>query len=269
MKRKIIIILLVITAILFAGCTGQDEPVAPAQVQQTITSVSTSYGTAAMTPVPHPVTTVQVTTTEPPIRIFNGEYHWVEYRINNTVTMPPNPRYQWESIAKNERSSELYNGIPAIHEKITVTGDSYNWTPDGKLITIKNGFHSTQNLYFEKSTKRFLGGTYVATGAGVDKPEEILPGDETYCENCYRSWLEINPFEEMNVSLSAEGLESVTVPAGTYPDARKYTGNLLEGTPITFWVSEGIPVPVQYRLQNVPGLDGEDTVQMFELRGWG
>jgi hypothetical protein len=268
MNWGIITILLVITAVLFAGCTGQDEPVVPEQVQRTVTPDSRSTGTPAATAIPQSVTTIQVTETESPVKIFNGEYHWVEYRINNTATYVPGTRTQWEYVAKNERSSELYDGIPAIHEKITVTGDRYDWK-DGKRITLKNAFHMTENLYFERSTKRFLGGTIDISDAGVDKPEEILHGDEICCEKCSRSWLEINPFEEMNISLSAQGLESVTVPAGTYPAARKFTGNLLEGTPITFWVSEGIPVPVQYRIQNLPGMDGKDRIQMFELRGWG
>lgn len=266
MKLENVAILLVITVVLFAGCTGQDDPGVPEHVQQTITPVSTTHGTPAMTQVPHPVTMVQVTTTESPVKVFNGEYHWVEYRINNTATYVPGTRTQWEYVAKNERSSELYDGIPAIHEKITVIGDIYDWK-DGERITLKNAFHLTENLYFEKSTKRFLGGTVASSRAGVAQPEEILPGDETYCENCRPSWLGINPFEEMNISLSAEGGESVTVPTGTYPDARKYTGNLPDGTPISFWVVPGIPVPVQY--QSNLGLDGEDPMQSFELRDWG
>ena len=56
MKKEIITILLVITAVLFAGCIGSDKPVVPEQVQQTITPVSTSSMTAAMTP--YPVTTI-------------------------------------------------------------------------------------------------------------------------------------------------------------------------------------------------------------------
>jgi hypothetical protein len=112
MMMKTITILLVITAVLSAGCTGSDEPVVPEQVQPTIIRDSMSYRTVAMTPVPHPVTTVQVTVTEPPVRIFNGEYHWAEYRINNTVTLTH--RIQTEYVAKNERSSELYNGIQAL-----------------------------------------------------------------------------------------------------------------------------------------------------------
>jgi hypothetical protein len=269
MKVEIVTILLVIAAVLLAGCTGQDEPVVPAQAQKTITPGSTSQGTVAVTTVPQPVTTVRVTATELPVRIFNGEYHWVEYRMNHSTSYNPGRRVYVVYVAKNERSSELNNGIPAIHEKITVTGDTFNWTGNFEKIITKNGFHSTQHLYFEKSTKRFLGGTFVASGIGEDKPEEILLGDETYCGDCFRSWLVITPFDEMNISLSAQGVESVTVPAGTYPDARKYIGNLLEGTPITFWVSEGIPVPVQYQIQNSPGADGDDPLESYELMGWG
>jgi hypothetical protein len=133
---------------------------------------------------------------------------------------------------------------------------------------MKNGFHDTDNLYFERSTKRFLGGTRAVSKAGVDEPVEILPGDETYCENCYRNWLMITPFEEVNTSLSAEGVESVTVPSGTYPDARKYSGSFSSGIPITFWIVPGVPVPVQYRVPD-PGIEGKDPIAMYELRGWG
>src|SRR5665647_3596650 len=56
MKKEIITIVLVITAVLFAGCIGSDKPVVPEQVQQTITPVSTSSMTAVMTP--YPVTTI-------------------------------------------------------------------------------------------------------------------------------------------------------------------------------------------------------------------
>jgi len=265
MKREIVTILLIITAVLSAGCAGSHEPAA-ATVQQTITTgipgtAGTATGvtqiaenhtrgtlknTATMTTKPQEVTTTRV-------KIFNGEYHWVEYRTNITVSHNPGSRSQTEYIAKNERSSELYNGIPAIHEKTTVTGSK---------------FHDTDNLYFEKSTKRFLGGTRAVSKSGVDEPLEILPGDEKYCENCYRNWLMITPFEEVNTSLSAEGVESITVPSGTYPDAQKYSGNFSSGIPITFWVVPGVPVPVQYRIPD-PGIEGTDPIAMYELRGWG
>ena len=78
----------------------------------------------------------------------------------------------------------------------------------------------------------------------------------------------ITPFGEMNIILTYEGTEPVTVPAGTYPDARKYTGKFRNGTLITFWVVPGIPVPVLYQFPN-KNLDGVDPFQSYELKGWG
>ena len=81
-------------------------------------------------------------------------------------------------------------------------------------------------------------------------------------------YLGIDPFGEMNVSLNFLGMESVKVPAGTYPGARKYSGRFLDGTPITFWVVPDVPVPVQYQFPN-KYLDGVDPFQSYELKGWG
>ena len=78
----------------------------------------------------------------------------------------------------------------------------------------------------------------------------------------------IAPFGEMNINLTYQGTEPVRVPAGTYPAARKYTGNFRDGTPIAFWVAPGIPVPVQYQFPN-KYLDGVDPYQSYELKGWG
>lgn len=258
MKREIITILFVITAVLLAGCTDQDEPGVPEQVKQTFTQVITTHGTPAMTPVPHPATTDQVTTTMSPIKIFNGEYHWAEYRINDSSTFPPNPRKGWEYDAKIERSYEVHDGVPAVHEKILVTDDEFT-------------FRLTTDSYFERATKRFQGGTIEIRDKDRNPPltsPEIIPADMTYREGYHRSWLIISPFENFNTSLSFEGVESITVPAGTFPNARKYSGKLFDDdAPITFWISEGIPVPVQYQPLN-PEIEGVDPVQIFELKGW-
>ena len=72
---------------------------------------------------------------------------------------------------------------------------------------------------------------------------------------------------EMNTTLTDRGVETVTVPAGTYAGARKYTGSFRDGTPITFWVVPGIPVPVQYQFPN-RYLDGVDPFQSYELMKW-
>lgn len=269
MPVKSIVILLVIIAVFLAGCTHPDEPVVPTPVPMTVTPISTSDSIVVLTAVPHTAVTTQVTQASIPVRIFSGEYDWAEYRINNTITLPPNPRYQWEYAARIERSPEDYNGIPAIHETITISGDDSKWR-DGKLVTVKGAFHARETRYYERSTKRFLGGTSSRSGAGCDPYDETLPGDDTYREDRNWGWLLIAPFEDTNSYLYDEGSESVTVPAGTYRNARNYSGNFhnLSGFPITFWISEGVPVPVQYRIRN-PELGGEDPIQTFELKAWG
>jgi hypothetical protein len=265
----IITILLVITAVLFAGCTSQDEPVVPEQVQQTITPVSTSYGTTAITMVHQPVTTVQTTATESTAKVFNGEYHWAEYRENNTITLPPNPRYQWEYVMKVERSPESYKGSPAVHYKITQVSDYAEWI-DHELVTTKDGWIFVDDSYYDASTNKFLMEITAETIKGISQPapDSSAYYSQHYREDCPAGWLGITPFGEMNISLTDEGTESVTVPAGTYPDARKYSGNFKDGTPITFWVVPGIPVPVQYQFPN-KDLGGVDPFQSYELKGWG
>lgn len=252
----VLVLLIALTAV--TGCTESVQPVQPVTTPLVTETPAphTSQITAIVSVTSQPVTTVQVTVTESPIKIFNGEYHWAEYRINETATFPPNPRKWWEYDAKIERSYEVHDGVPAIHEKTTVTCDA---------------FHENENYYFERSTKRFLGGTIDLRlkGEGVDRPTEIVPADKTYHGGNIRSWLIILPFENFNISLTFNGVESVTVPAGTFPNARKYSGKFFEDdAPITFWVSEGVPVPVQYRFLN-PDREGIDPVQMFELRDWG
>ncbi|MFY9801276.1 MAG: hypothetical protein WAK10_08515, partial [Methanoregula sp.] len=123
--------------------------------------------------------------------------------------------------------------------------------------------------YYDISTNKFLGGNPAETIKGIVKPATDLPVKEQLSrEDRPGGYLGIEPFGEMNITLTYEGTEIVRVPAGTFPNARKYTGNFHDGTPITFWVAQGIPVPVQYQFPN-KYLDGVDPFQSFELKGWG
>jgi len=222
----------------------------------------------AVTTARQPATTIEVKATESPVKVFNGDYRWVEYRNNNTVTMPPNPRYQWEYALKTERSSGSYKGIPAIHFKITSTSDYSEWVGD-KLMHTTNGRIAVSDRYYDISTNKFLGGTWGETIKGIVKPVTDLPVNEQFSREDRPSYeMGIEPFGEMNITLTYEGIEIVTVPAGTFPDTRKYTGNFHDGTRITFWVAQGVPVPVQYQFPNTY-LDGVDPFQSYELKNWG
>jgi hypothetical protein len=262
-----IAIFLTISALFFAGCISSDIPEPSIATPHTITS-PVNNGTTAVTPAQQPSTSIQVKAKESPVRVFGADYNWVEYRNNNTVTMPPNPRYQWEYALKTERSSGSYKGIPAIHFKITSTSDYSEWVGD-KLMQTTNGRIAVSDRYYDISTNKFLGGTSAETIKGIVKPVTDLPVNEQFSREDRPTYeMGITPFGEMNITLIYEGTESVTVPAGTYPGARKYKGNFCDGTPITFWVAPGVPVPVQYQYPN-KYLDGENPFQSYELKGWG
>jgi hypothetical protein len=263
-----IAILLAVLAIFLAGCSGSNQPgpsVTNPQVTATVTKMTSS---SAATTTLKTAITVPVTARETPVKVFNGEYHWVEYRENNTVTMPPNPRYQWEYDIKMERSTGKYGGSPAIHYKATTISD-YGECCINSVVTItKDGRIAVEDTYYDISTNRFLGGIRTETIKGTAISATDLPAVEQFMEDKPSGEMGIEPFGEMNITLTYQGTGPVRVPAGTYPAARKYTGNFRDGTPITFWVAPGIPVPVQYQFPN-KYLDGVDPYQSYELKGWG
>ena len=155
--KAVIATLLIILAVVFSGCINSapselsvTTPQIPVTVTKTIATVTTTVNPQE--------TITQIKTKNSSIKVFNGDYHWVEYRNNNTVTMPPNPRYQWEYALKTERSSGSYQGIPAIHHKITSTSDYSEWIGD-KLMHTTNGRIAVSDRYYDISSNKFLGGT--------------------------------------------------------------------------------------------------------------
>jgi hypothetical protein len=270
MKREIVTILLILMAVSFTGCTGQDGPESGPALQQLITPGSMSHEITTVTTDRQPVTPVQITAPEDPVKIFNGGYRWVEYRENNTVTMPPNPRSSWLYNIRLERSTGNYNGNPAIHFRITTISDYSECCIDNIVTKIKDGRVSVEDSYYDASTDKLLGETYSETIKSVLQPPEDYTAyySQHNREDGPAGEMGITPFDDMNITLTDLGTESVTVLAGTYPDARKYSGKFQDGTQITFWVTPGVPVPVQYQFPN-KHLDGVDPVQSYELKGWG
>jgi hypothetical protein len=269
MKQVTITILLVITLILFSGCTGQDETAVPEQVQQTTTHGSTPSRTLIQTSVPHSATTVQVEQTNPPIRLFNGEYHWVEYRINNTVTMPPNPRSSSFSTVKLERSILSFNGSPAIRYKTTWVSD-YAEMFDNKVTKVKDGLVFNDESYYDPATWHLLSETTTKTVKGTT-PEQVNTSDyysKHMKEDRPGGWIGITPFEEMDIPLVDLGTDPVGVPLGDFKETQKISGKFKDGTPVSIWIVKSIPVPIKIEYPN-KYMDGEDPVQMFELKGWG
>ena len=265
--NEVITSLLVIVAVLFAGCTNPAPSELPVTTPQIPVTVTKTIVTVTTTVNPQETIT-QINTKNSSIKVFIGDYHWIEYRNNITQTLPPNPRYQWEKNERVERTEGDYNGIPAVHYKTTTTLDYSEWVGD-KLIHSANGWIIVSDSYYYTLENTFLGGTSSETIKGVKKPlTEIPSGTSFNKEDKPSGEMGITPFGEMNITLTYEGIESVTVPVGTYPDARKYTGKFHDGTPISFWVVPGIPVPVLYQFPN-KYLDGDNPFQSYELKGWG
>jgi hypothetical protein len=261
-------VLLVTGAVICSGCTDSAPSETTVSAPPITATMTKNTASPTVTIARQPVATVEGKTTDNPIRVFNGNYRWVEYRKNNTVTMPPNPCYQWEYTVKAERTDDNYKGTPAIRFRITSTSDYAEWVGD-KLVNTPNGQISFSDIYYNRTSDLFLGGTWTETIKGVMKTADYSayyarqsrdekPGGD----------MGITPFGEMNISLADKGIESVTVPAGTFPNARKYTGNFSDGTRITFWVVPEVPVPVQYQFPN-KYMDGVDPFQSYELKGWG
>jgi hypothetical protein len=261
-------ILLVTGALVFSGCTDSAPSGPSVTTPQIASTVTGTTNSPVATVSRQPGTPAEVKATENPARVFAGDYHWVEYRKNNTVTLPPNPRYQWEYAVRAERTDDTYMGTPAIRFRITSTSDYAEWVGD-KLVNTPNGQISFSDIYYDRTSDTFLGGTWTETIKGVTKIADY---------SAYYAWqsrdgkpggdMGITPFGEMDVALTDKGTETITVPAGTFPDARKYTGDFLDGTRITFWVVPGIPVPVQYQFPN-KYMEGTDPFQSYELKGWG
>ncbi|MFZ1898659.1 hypothetical protein [Methanoregula sp.] len=263
----IMTMVLVVTATVFAGCTNS-APSSSIPISQVTASVTTIVRTPTLPTTRQPSATITAETTTPAAVTVFGAYNWAEYRNNMTTTPPAGGRYQWEADVKIERTTGTYDGTPAVHYKITNTEDYSEWIGN-TLTTTKNGAITVFDTYYDASTNTFLGGTETDTIKGVVNPATDIPVTDMLGEENHPSGaLGISPFGEMNTSLTYNGTGSVTVPAGTYMDAQRYTGNFHDGTPIMFWVVSGIPVPVQYQFPN-KYLVGEDPFQSYELKGWG
>jgi hypothetical protein len=264
-----VILFLIIAVMVTAGCadtvpaasTPSTLGVTPTAVKPPGPPIATTGWLAAAT--------VQPGSAKSPPAVFTGEYHWAEYRENDTVTMPPNPRYQWEYSLRVEKSTGEYGGGPAIHYRITRISDYPEWV-GATLTRVKDGWVVVEDTYYEPLTNRFLGEARREMVKGVVNPD--AGSYAYYTDHCREERpcgeMGFEPFAELNITLTDEGKESVTVPAGSYRDARKFTGGFWDGTPITFWVEPGVPVPVQYQFPN-KYMDGESPFQSYELKGWG
>ena len=163
--------------------------------------------------------------------VFGTNYNWIEYKTTAMIGGK-----EMTTDLKAERSTADYQGTPAIHEKMTVTTST--------------GTSMVYDVYYDTAMATRLGGTSTITYNG-----------RTMTQNINTSTPVMNNFNQAS-PLTFAGVEPVSVPAGTYPVASKYTKSLNE-TQITYWAVSGIPVPVKEMTSS------SKSSATLELVGWG
>jgi hypothetical protein len=131
----------------------------------------------------------------------------------------------------------------------------YNWV-EYKMVTNAGGQKMTTYMKFEKSGKC----TMRMEGEG-------LPGGSMTIDCSSKGGqaqqAQSNPNDvKSDVKFTFAGIEPVTVPAGTYATASKYTVTS-QGQTITYWTAPGVPTFVKMQSKAAEG----DVVT--ELNGWG
>jgi len=220
----IIAVMLVVIAIACAGCASQTTT-APSGGSGTSSSGSSSPAAASSTP--------QVGSTVSSSSVFGSSYNWMEYQTTTT-----NQGKEMSIDMKMERSASTYNGQPAVEMKVTMTS---------------SGMNGVYDYYYDSAMNSILGGTMTMTVNGKTMTIAI-PASQ------------LNQMSATNFNkestLTFAGIESVTVPAGTYPAASKYTKSE-NGATVTFWSAPGVPVPVQISSSTSTGSTTSKLV------GWG
>jgi len=183
-------IMLVMIAVVFAGCTSQTTPAASGGS----TPASSSAAAAS--------SSQQVGSTVSSTSIFGTSYSWMEYQT--TVTGADGKEMSMDM--KTQRSTSTYNGQPAVEMKVTMTSSNMNGVYD---------------YYYDSAMNSILGGTMTMTVNGKSMTMNIPAAqlNQAGATNFNKA-----------TTLTFEGIGPVTVPAGTYPAASKYLSSENNGT---------------------------------------
>jgi hypothetical protein len=222
----IIAIMLVVIAVALAGCSSTG-PTAPASGG---TPASTSSPGAALGASSSPAAGSVVSGAN----LFgNSNYKWYEYKMTAK---------DMSSNIKTEVSQDTYQGKTATHSKMTNT-----MTKPMASTTITDTYVDASGVFLGGHMKMIANGQTI-----ID--QDIPPGDSSKAPK--------DPNADKTVQYIFVGVEPVTVPAGTYPAAMKYTATS-QGMTSTYWTSTGVPTFVKMVIKST---DGDITE---ELVGWG
>jgi hypothetical protein len=266
----------VLIAIIAAGCITDNSP-APADVPAMIPATVTHMGT--VTPVPttpgcaypplNPWTGVPESYSSPlwkkpaslPAPGSNVSYadlvgtpslNWIEY----TFTTQTQDSSQSGGSMRTEISKENYHGKPAVHKKYTYIIHTSGLPPAMDDTSIYDTYYDNDNnvLYKHQQVVR----------NGVTLEDSEIPVDSTNSTPDCSEWIWALKYTYL-------GIDPITIPAGTFPEALKYTTITPDDNPDseivsgTFWFVPDVPVEVKRILINRE----RGSLFTMELTGWG
>jgi hypothetical protein len=272
--RGIIAMTVLVGVILAGGCVSDDPPVA-AVVTPVTTSIATPVAamqTNTMTPVP----TVPGCA-DPPLNLWTD----VPESYKSATPLPPKqgtrvssadlfgtPTLSWKSyrssmqyrinpgwnlvksngIWRREIAQEVYRGKTASHVKDTRTFSTSEPKVSPEQLTVTDTWYDEKNIMVSQHRKVSINDD-VGEDADmpVKNPEPDCSGD-----------LFTPRYEYL-------GIDPVTVPSGSYPNAMKYTTKYGSTGTISYWFATGVPVEVKKVIED-PENEELDTI---ELTGWG
>jgi hypothetical protein len=177
---------------------------------------------------------------------------WHEYNYTQDIPGHPHAGGTW----RFEISNEEYEGKPAVHERTIRTLHSDGTPPEQDMETIKD-------YYFDEFHVLLAGHDHTVNKAG-DGSDTPYPGDPG-------SGMPDCSGDLFSLKFTYLGTETVTVPAGTFPNARKYKRNMSDVPTLsktgfaTYWFAPGVPAPIRIVTEDPK----KDELLTRELKGWG
>ena len=274
----------IIITILFAGCVAEEAPVAGAPAATSLITPVTTTSTSSITPVP---TTPGCA--YPPLNPWTGvPESYISTLSEKPDTLPApgtrfsradilgTPALNWKSYdhtsemkdlsptgepvtsgseSRTEISNEDYQGKPAIHKRSTSVFRITAPSPSPEQTTIDDTYYDEMNTVLHQHRKVIVNGE---TNEDRDIPVETA-GTSPDCSG-----------DLWKPTYTYTGIDSVTVPTGTYPYARKFQANVTDlsfsrTATITLWFAPGIPVEVKKVIEDKE----KGSLFTLELTGWG
>lgn len=231
----ILLVFIIMVAVSVAGCASSPTPGATASpVASTGTATpAASTGTPSVTAAP-------TTSSSDAVKLFDmGSFNWFEYKMSSGGM---------DSTMKFTMDTASYGGVSNARHltDLMVVG-----TGGQSVVT-------TADLYYDLSNgDKLLGGHAKATMGGQTIFDKDIPAnDPSYAQSDFAG-------SASGATPVYVGIESVTVPKGTYPTAKKYTATN-NGSVTAYWLAPGIPVPVQITSALSDG-SGSSTMQLVDF----